>query len=84
MLSSEAPAQIISTVSSQKTLVFSRPPIVMPSPSATTGSMGQVAKFQILYSGTNAQMQASQRQAPVPNTAKKAADPRITPTEPQQ
>ena len=57
--SSEAPAQTISRIASQKTGFFIRLRIVSPLPSSVSRSMGQVAKFQILYSGTSAQMQAS-------------------------
>ena len=84
MASSEAPAQTISTMNSQKIFVRSSSPTDMLSPSATMGSMGQVAKLKMLYSGTRAQMQARIRQCSVPKAAKKAVEPRMVPVVPQQ
>ena len=84
MASSEAPAQTISTMAIQKIRSLNSPRMVMPFPSSVSRSMGQVAKLKILYSGTRAQMQASHFQLSIPNTAKKAVDSRITPTQPQQ
>ena len=84
MVSSEAPAQTISTMASQNTGTFSRPRIPMPFPSSTSGSMGQVAKLYVLYNGSSAHRQASHFQRSMPNTAKNAVDTTTTPTDPQQ
>ena len=82
--SSEAPAQTISRIASQKTGSRNSSRIFIPLPSSVSRSMGQVAKLYMLYSGTRAQTQASHFQCSIPNTAKNSVERRITPTEPQQ
>ena len=82
--SSEAPAQTIRMIASQNNGVLKRARMVIPFPSSVSRSMEQVAKFQILYKGISAQIQARILQCSIPNTEKKNVDRRITPTEPQQ
>ena len=84
MDSSEAPAQIISTMASQNSGVLKSAPTVIPLPSSVSRSMGQVAKFQILYRGISAQMHARILQFSMPNSAKNRVESRMTPTDPQQ
>ena len=81
---SEAPAQIISANSSQKTgrVSSARPFMVsVPSPSLQRGTLKNKSK---LAKGTIAHTIGSQRQFSVPNRAKYAVESSTTPTCPQQ
>ena len=84
MVASDAPAQTMSRMRSQKSGSRSSFFVVLPSWLSGSRSMGQVRKLKVLARGMAAQKRARSFQFSTPNRAKKRVEPRMTPTAPQQ
>src|SRR5699024_8083022 len=84
MACSEAPAQTISSASTQKRPLWNRAVTDSCWLSSTVRRMGTRAKATALAAGSTAQPQATQGQQSRPNTAKQAVDRAMTATQPQQ